>query len=140
MLLGALVAISFGYYQMDWQGNANKQIYLMRGQIIEVKEDSIVVKGVVGLLDTVGGEEERTTEFKLTPKTAYKQKAFVMTRTIIEDGPDLFASSTEERLGVASDINTETRIIHILTHDNLFEPASAVADEIYYFSNVVTTL
>src|SRR3989344_4577909 len=140
ILVFAFITVSFVYYQTGGQGGADKQAYLMRGQIVEVKEDSIIVNGVIGILNQVGGEEEKTIEFKLSTKTAYKLQAHVVTRTIVEGGPDLVASSIEERLGVVSDINTETRIIHILTHDNLFESASATADEIYYFSNVVTTL
>lgn len=140
MLIGALAVVSLVYYQMDWQGDAGKQTYIMRGQIVEIKGDSIVVKGIIGVSNIVGGEEEKTIEFKLARATTYKKQAHVVTRTMIEEGPDLFVSSTEEQLGVRSDINTETKIIHILSDDNLFESSIATANEIYYLSNVFTTL
>lgn len=127
LVLGLLVLFYFFNPLAEFSGH-------MRGSIIKVKGNSIVVEGVVESSDSKGSNhEDRTVEFEINQSTVLTSRTIVITQENIESGQS-FQPKTEDRPGVFSDLTEGVGIIRIESKDNLFKTDKATALEIIYTS------
>lgn len=134
LLLVFLLTVLILVLSWDRFFNQASAIYEMSGKIIEVKNGSIVVEGVVESSDpNISRQENRTIEFKIIDETILKKNAIVITVAQINSG-ESFQPETRIRPGAISDLAVDMRVFKIESKDNLFIETKAVAAEINYLT------
>lgn len=126
ILLIAFLAILFLF--QSFKNPASESIYSMTGQIVEVKDHSLVIEGVVTTDDQ---SADKTVEFTFDEKTTFKKMTIVITEEQFNSG-ESFQPETPITLGVASDLEVGVRILKIQSEDDLVASDKARATEIYY--------
>jgi len=118
---------------LSWDKFINQSnSYELSGQIIEVRDNSIIVEGVAKSSDpNINRQENRTIEIKITNETIIKKNVVVITTAQINSG-ESFQPETQVREGVISELVIGIRVIKIESRDNLFTKDKAVAAEINY--------
>ncbi|MBI2087106.1 MAG: hypothetical protein HYT69_02995 [Candidatus Zambryskibacteria bacterium] len=107
---------------------------LIDGEIIEVKDDSIVVRGIAKSADG-SRQEDRTVELEITNTTVLKKESVIFTIEQIKSQKP-FTPTTENGMGDVSDLALKVRILEIVADKDLFTVDAARAVEIYYSIHV----
>lgn len=90
--------------------------YNIRGSIVEVRDNSVVVKGVVQLNQTNSREEDQTIEVFFTPQTDFMSKVLTIPKDRLQ-GP--FVPKEQEMVGDKSDLKVN-KIVYITASGSPF--------------------
>lgn len=102
--------------------------YQMDGQIIEVRSNSIVVKGMLKLSDPTI-KENKTIEFVLTPETVFNKTLYIVPKKI--EPSVIFTPETKKEQGNIADL-TVGKSVSLRSKDNLFDVNQTIALNINY--------
>lgn len=128
LALAATGIFALVYYQRD---QAPTQVW--GGKVIEVKDGSIVVEGVVRYVDQAKSDkqETKTIEFRISPGTILTNRVTKISREQAENG-GRFYPQRENISGKIEDLKVGTAIHTITSPANLFRVKQTVAAEIIY--------
>lgn len=101
--------------------------YTMRGSIVEVKDNSVVVKGVVKLNQANSKEEDKTIEIVFTGNTDFMSKVMTIPK---DRNQGVFVPKEEEMVGSKSDLKVN-KVVYITASGNSLSK-SLNADVIKY--------
>jgi len=104
---------------------------LIDGHIVEAKEDSIVVSG---LIKASNYSERKTIEFVINPQTVLKNRAVLFTKENINSGKQFEPQMMDEAAGKLEDLRTQAILVirSIKGDQNLFKIQKATASVIEY--------
>ena len=131
---GYLYVPQFKSYSKKFQIKETNQLQnQMSGEVVEVKNSSIVVEGMVG-------RENKKIEFIITPETVLKNGSNTITLEQIRSGKS-FQPKFEQKTGKISDFvqNTNISITRIQSKENLFIINKTTATLIDYVTFIFPT-
>ena len=129
VVLGLAIAASLAWHFFDFknQDPGRKQI---SGEIIEVRENSITVSGLVKATKSTR-QEIRTITFQITEDTDFNKTAWIIDTSSIKPGEE-FSPPTKEMEGSRADLKVHTKILRLKSKEDLFTTEAATALEINY--------
>lgn len=118
------IAIWFLYKSSITDQEPEAALHEMAGNIVEVKNGSIMVEGTVG-------SENKTIEFVFDNRTVFKKMTIVITEEQFKSG-ESFQPETPITAGAVSELANGIRVLKITSKENLLTAGKASATEIYY--------